>query len=75
MPGRLVIRAVHHETNRTRRVTFTEQVGNLAIGHHAPARNSPDYAVNAFTVLAIVFCLWLQLLFSACARRESGTLG
>src|SRR5215217_5879322 len=57
MPGRSVWRAVHHETDGPRRVTFAEQLSDLAICHNPTGRNAPDDCINAFTVLWVLsFC-------------------
>ena len=37
MPGSLVVGTMHYKTNRSRRVTFAQNFGKLAVGHYFAA--------------------------------------
>src|ERR1051326_5843549 len=44
---------MHAETNSSGRVAVAEQLRDLAVRHHASARNAPDHFVNALAILWI----------------------
>lgn len=54
VPGRIVfIGAMHDKSDRPRRITLTEHVGDLTVSHDAAARNSPHDAIDAFAIFGI----------------------
>jgi hypothetical protein len=45
---------MHYISDRTRRVAFAKNDGDLAICHHTPARDLADKVVNLLTVIFII---------------------
>src|ERR1051326_1671630 len=70
MPRRAVRRRVHAKTDRARRVTFPEQLGDLPVRHHSSTRNASHDGVNALSIF------WVRLfhLFLRRATRVCTTL-
>src|SRR5712664_2340017 len=67
MPWRLVIGAMHDESNCARRITFAEHVSNLPVSHHAATRNATNDFVNALAIFRIG--LLLDLLHARLQNR------
>src|ERR1700730_5193683 len=61
-----LVRAVHYETHRARRISFAQDDGNLPIGHHPAARNPTHNFVDALAILRV--SLWLFLHYLAIVR-------
>src|SRR3989442_1591618 len=47
------ISSVHHKANCARRVTFTQHVRDLSVGHHTARRYAAHDSIDTFTILSI----------------------
>ena len=62
MPGRLVIRSVHDESDRSGRITVAENFRKLAVSHHSAAGNLTDYPVDTLSIIGVgCSCHWFRM--------------
>ena len=71
MPRRAVRRGVHAKTNGARRIAVAEQLGDLAVSHHAARRNTSHDLVNALAICWVFFIHRLRRCSQNHARRSA----